>query len=105
MSNHEGMGSIKQPIFNGNNLTFWKTRTRAYIQSLGADVWAILEGGYQYPSIVPTDLAKNKAYENNAKVVNALLRSLSESEFVKVMQLNTTKEIWDKIIQSYEGDS
>ena len=32
------------------------------------------------------------------------MRSLIESEFFKVMQLNTTKEIWDKIILSYEGD-
>ena len=31
--------------------------------------------------------------------------SLTESEFFKVMQLNTTKEIWDKIILSYEGDA
>jgi len=57
MSSHEGMGSIKPPIFNGDNLTFWKTRTKAYLQSLGADAWAIVEGGYQYPVAVPTDLA------------------------------------------------
>ena len=31
--------------------------------------------------------------------------SLTESEFVKVMQLNTAKEIWDKIILGYEGDT
>ena len=31
--------------------------------------------------------------------------SLTESELVKVMQLNTTKEIWDKFILSYEGDA
>ena len=30
---------------------------------------------------------------------------MSESEFVKVMQLNSAKEIWDKIIQSYEVDT
>ena len=36
--------------------------------------------------------------------MNALTGSLNEAEFVKVMQLNTTKEIWDKIILSYEGD-
>lgn len=64
-----------------------------------------MEGGYQYPVVVPTNPAENKLYKTNAKVVNALLGSLSESEFVKVMQLNPTKEIWDKIVQSYEGDS
>ena len=64
-----------------------------------------MEGGYRFPATIPTDFAGKKLYETNAKVVNMLLGSLSESKFVIVMQLNTTKEIWDKIIQSYEGDS
>ena len=71
MSNQDGKSSIKPPLFNGNNLIFWKTRTRSYIQSLGADVWAIVEEGYQYPTSVPTDLASRKKYETNAKEVNA----------------------------------
>jgi hypothetical protein len=105
MNNQDRIASIRPPLFNGNNLIFWKTRMRSYLQSLGADVWAIVEGGYQYPSTVPTDPTERKTYETNAKAVNALLGSLTESEFVKVMQLNTTKDIWDKIILSYEGDA
>eukprot|EP00253_Pinus_taeda_P027875 PITA_27875 len=46
-----------------------------------------------------------KKYETNAKVVNTLLGSLSQLEFVKVMQLKSSKEIWDKIVLSYQGDS
>jgi len=85
------MRSIIPPIFNGNKLTFWKIRTKAYLKSLGSDVWEIVEGGYQYPVAAPTNPIEKKAYEINAKVINALLESLSE--FIKVMQLNTTKEI------------
>eukprot|EP00253_Pinus_taeda_P030589 PITA_30589 len=69
------------------------------------DVWEIVEGGYTFPSAIPTDTAGKKQYETNAKVVNTLLGSLSQSEFVKLMQLKTAKEIWDKIILSYEGDN
>ena len=72
---------------------------------MGADVWAIVERGYQYPAAVPTYPTEKKNYEINAKAVNALTGSLTESEFVKVMQLNIAKEIWDKIILSYEGDA
>jgi hypothetical protein len=104
MSNEDGIASIRPPLFNGNNLIFWKTRMRYYLQSLGVDVWAIV-GVYQYPSTVPIDPAERKTYETNTKVVNALLGSLTEFEFVKVMQLNTAKDIWDKIILSYEGDA
>jgi len=80
------------------NFIYWKVRTKAYLKSLGTDVWEIMEGGYTFPSAIPTDTASKKQYETNSKTVNTLLGSLSQLEFVKVMQLKTTKEIWDKII-------
>ena len=64
-----------------------------------------MEGGYTFPSTIPIDTAGKKQYETNAKAVNTLFGSLSQSEFVKVMQLKTAKEIWDKIVLSYEGDN
>jgi len=105
MSNQESGGSIRPPIFHGSNFVYWKVRNTAYIQSLGIDVLEIMEGGYTFPSAIPTDAAGKKKYETNAKAVNTLLGSLSQSEFVKVMQLKSAKEIWDKIILSYERDS
>ena len=91
MGSHEGVFSIRPPLFNGSNLLFWKIRTKAYMQSLGAEVWEIVEGGYQYPASIPTDATERKKYEINAKAVNVLLGIMSESEFVKVMQLNLAK--------------
>ena len=105
MRNQDGTTYIRPPLFNVNNLIFCNTRTRSYLQCLRSYVWAIVEGGYQYPTSVPTDATTRKNYETNAKAVNALLGSLTESEFFKVMQLNTVKEIWDEIILSYEGDT
>lgn len=91
MSYQDGTTSIRPPLFKGNNLIYWKTRTISYIQSLGADAWEIVEGGFQYPTAVPTNAIEKKTYETNAKVVNALLGRLTQSKFVKVMHLNTTK--------------
>jgi len=68
------------------------------------DVWEIVEGGYTYPSPIPTDTIERKQYELNTKVVTVLLGSLSQLEFVKVMQFKSAKEIWDKFILSYEGN-
>ena len=34
----------------------------------------------------------------------AILSGLAEVEFVKVMHLESTKEMWDKLISSYEGN-
>ena len=79
MSNQDGTASIRPPLFNGNNLIFWKTRMRSYLQSLRADVWAMVEIGYQYPAAVPKDPTEINNYETNAKAVNALLGSLTKS--------------------------
>ena len=104
MGNQEREESIRPPIFDGSNFVYWKIRTMAYLQSLGTDVWDIVEGGYTFPSAMPVDTASKKQYETNANAVNTLLGSLSQSEFVKVMELKKTKEIWDKIVLSYERD-
>ena len=50
-----------------------------------------MEGGYTFPTTIPTDAAGKNKYEANAKVFNTLLRSLSQLEFVKVMQLKSAK--------------
>eukprot|EP00253_Pinus_taeda_P003737 PITA_03737 len=104
MSNYEKEASIRPPIFDGRNFIYWKVRITAYLQSLGTEVWDIVETGYTFPSATPTDTAGKNQYETNAKVVNTLLGSLSQSKFVKVMQLKSAREIWDKIVLSYEGD-
>ena len=91
MSNQESRGSIRPPIFDGRNFVYWKVRTTTYLQSLRTDFWEIMEGGYTFPSAIPTDATGKKQYETNAKAVNKLLGSPSQLEFVKVMQLKSTK--------------
>eukprot|EP00253_Pinus_taeda_P025446 PITA_25446 len=83
---------------------FTVQKVRSYPQVTRSVVWDIIETGYTFPSATPTDSAEKKKYETNAKAVNALLGFLSQSEFVKVMQYKSAKEIWDKIVLSYEGD-
>ena len=36
--------------------------------------------------------------------MNVILSGLAETKFVKVMHLESTKEMWDKLINSYEGN-
>eukprot|EP00253_Pinus_taeda_P032497 PITA_32497 len=103
MSNYEREASIRSPVFDGTNFNYWKVRVTAYLQSLGTEVWNIVEIGYAFPSTTPTDADKKKKYETNAKAVSTLLGCISQSEFMKVMHYKSAKEIWDKIVTSYEG--
>ena len=91
MSNYEREASIRPPIFDGTNFIYWNVRVTAYLQSLAIEVRDIIDTGYTFPSATPTDPAEKKKYETNAKAVNTLLGCLSQSEFVKVMQLKSVK--------------
>eukprot|EP00253_Pinus_taeda_P015448 PITA_15448 len=104
MSNYEREASIRPPVFDGTNFNYWKVRVTAYLQSLGTEVWNIVETVYAFPSTTPTDADEKKKYETNAKAVSTLLGCISQSEFMKVMHYKSAKEIWDKIVTSYEGD-
>jgi hypothetical protein len=76
---------------------------RTYIMDLGADVWDVVETGYVNP-IVLANKDDNLEFSFNAKAMNAILSGLVEAKFVKVMHLETAKEVWDKLINSYEGN-
>eukprot|EP00253_Pinus_taeda_P022119 PITA_22119 len=84
MSNYEREAPIKPPIFDGTNFVYWKVRVTTYLQSLGTEVWDIIDTGYTFPSATPMDLAEKKQFETNANAVNTLLGCLLQSEFVKV---------------------
>jgi hypothetical protein len=103
MSSHEGTSTNKAPLFNGTNFSFWKVRMRTYIMALGADVWDVVETGYVKPVVLANKDDKLE-FSFNAKAMNAILSGLAEEEFVKVMHLETAKEMWDKLISSYEGN-
>jgi hypothetical protein len=103
MTSHEGTSTSKPPLFDGTNFAFWKIRMRTYLMALGADVWDVVETGYTKP-IVLANKDDKLEFSFNAKGMNAILNGLAEAEFVKVMHLDTAKAMWDKLINSYEGN-
>jgi hypothetical protein len=46
-----------------------------------------------------------KLAQNNSKATDALLNGLCETIFTKVSHCKSTKDIWDKLQNIYEGDS
>ena len=77
----------------------------AYLISLGYDIWKAVRDGYKEPKNGPTTHDEIEYYENNARVVNAILAGLSETKFFKVMNYTLAKEMWDKLATVYQGDS
>ncbi|XP_059076871.1 uncharacterized protein LOC131876101 [Cryptomeria japonica] len=95
---------VRNPVFDGTNYAFWNIKMKAYLNALSYDVWQSVVDGYTPPSTPPTDAVGKRKSENNAKVEHALLCSLADSEFTKVMHCKSAKEIWNKLKSIYEGD-
>jgi hypothetical protein len=78
---------------------------KTYIQAQGFQVWQSIVDGYTAPTVPPTNDKAVKLGEINSKAKNALLNGLSDTVFTKVAHCKSTKEIWDKLRNIYEGDS
>ena len=63
----------------------------------------MVDTGYVKP-IVLANKDEKLEFSFNTKAMNAILSGLAEAKFVKVMHLGTAKEMWDKLINSYEGN-
>ena len=92
-------------MFDGTKYTFWSIKMRAYMESQGVIIWQSIENGYKVPKTVPTDPDELTQYNNNTKAKNHLLGALDEFVFANVMNYPSTKEMWDKLQTTYEGDS
>eukprot|EP00253_Pinus_taeda_P014082 PITA_14082 len=73
--------------------------------SLGPKVWHSVLNGYTAPSTLPTNQDERKAYIANAKALYSITSGVTDSEFTKVMNCDSAKEVWDKRVSLYDGDS
>ena len=101
--NHEASG--RPPLFDGTNFGFWKKRMTYYLMSLGPEVWHFVQNEYKTSSTFPTDQDERKAYITNAKAMNSITSGITDSEFTKLMHYTLAKELWEKLVGLYDGDS
>jgi hypothetical protein len=78
---------------------------RTYIQAQGFEIWKSIVDGYTTPTVSLTKDKDMKLGQNKSKSTNALMNGLGESIFTKVAHCKSTKDIWDKLQNIYEGDS
>ena len=73
--------------------------------SIAFKIWSYLEKGYKILEKLPTYIDELDEYESNEKALNAILKGLADSVFVKGMQCKTTKHACEKLKIAYEGAS
>ena len=76
-----------------------------YVQAHGFQVWKSVVDGYKELVVPPKNDNRKKLSLNNSKTTNALLNGIYDSVYTIVINCSSTKEIWDKLQNIYEGDS
>ncbi|VFQ60914.1 unnamed protein product [Cuscuta campestris] len=110
----EGQSTMRPPLFDGTNYTYWKERMRIFIQSNNFLLWRIIKNGEEVPmkkvgeTTVPKteaeyDAQDIKKIENNAKAINILYCAVNPDDYRKISCCSTAKEMWDKLEITYEG--
>ncbi|VFQ78617.1 unnamed protein product [Cuscuta campestris] len=110
----EEQSTTRPPLFDGTNYTYWKERTRIFIQSNNFLLWRIIKNGEEVPmkkvgeTTVPKtedeyDAQDIKKIEYNAKAINILYCAVNPDDYRKISCCSTAKDMWDKLKITYEG--
>ena len=67
-----------EPMFSRNNYGMLKIRMKAYLSSIGCDVWHLVINGYTPPKKVKT-ASQKESKKNNSMEMEAILDLLLDS--------------------------
>jgi hypothetical protein len=99
---HEGdieRGSDKPPFFDGTNYPYWKIRMSAYLQGIDWLVWEIYEDATYVVLESRARVTQDQKDQHNAnsRARAVLFSSLLLSEFERVSDCTTAREIWVRL--------
>lgn len=103
-----GSTSSLIPMFNGENYHIWAVKMRFYLRSQG--LWSVVLSEDDPPPLRgnPT-IAQIRANEEERlkkdKAITCLHSALTDQIFTKIMDLETPKQVWEKLQGEYEGNS
>ena len=85
--------SMKVPTFDGEDFVFWKIRMKRYLMSIGMEVWALVEEGYDVPKVTPIESEESKKYWEHSKALNTLQVGVSKTILAKVLTCTSAKQL------------
>jgi hypothetical protein len=93
----------KPPHFDGEDYSFWSHKMRSHLFSLHPSIWEIVENRMHFDK-TDNPVFINEQIHKNAQATTVLLASLCRDEYNKVSGLDNTKQIWDTLKISHEGN-
>lgn len=94
------------PVFDGEHYHIWAVKMKFFLRSQG--LWNIVETDADpYPLRQNPTLAQIKAHEEEKckkdKAITCLHSGVANHIFTKIMDLETPKQVWDKLQVEFEG--
>ncbi|PKI58933.1 hypothetical protein CRG98_020679 [Punica granatum] len=106
--------AMAPPVFDGENYQAWTVKMTAFME--GCDLWEAVEEDYE-EALLPNNptMAQIKLHKENktmgdrfwtkkAKAKSCLYDAVSPTIFIRIMRLESAKNIWDYLKEEYEGD-
>nr|XP_048323417.1 uncharacterized protein LOC125420686 [Ziziphus jujuba var. spinosa] len=98
---------IAPPIFDGDNYQAWAIKMMVHLEAL--DLWEAVEEDYdvlplpENQTIVQLKTHKERKTKKS-KAKACLFSAVSSTIFTRIMNLQTTKAIWDYLRSEYQGN-
>ena len=104
--------SGKPPVFDGENFDYWKDRIESFFLAHDADLWDMVTDGYTHPVNASGQKIDRKTmsdqqkrdFKNHHKARTILLSAISYTEYEKISNRDTAKNIFDSLRMTHEGN-
>jgi hypothetical protein len=97
---------FKLVVFNSEDFSYSKNRTRNYLLSHGCAIWEIVQEAYVIPDTLDhATQGELQRYENNYNALNLITIALGRKVYDRVSHLETAHDVWVKLCYTYEGSS
>jgi hypothetical protein len=90
---------------DGSNFDYWKTCMRIHLKTMGEIIWKVVDEGYVILDEDNPTQVDNENLLANDQAMNVIIRALCIREYHRVCMLETTHEMWGKLIEDHEGTS
>jgi hypothetical protein len=102
VTSHVNVGHAPSFDGDGSNFDYWKTCMRIHIKTMSGTLWKVVDVILNESNPTQADIENIFA---NAQAMNVIIRGLCIHKYHRVFKLETTHEMWGKLIEALEGTS
>jgi hypothetical protein len=103
VTNHVNVGHASFFDGDGSNFDYLKTCMRIHLKAMVGTLWKVVDEGFVVSDEANPTEVDNENILATAQAMNVIIRALCIREYHRVLKLETTHEIWGKLIETHEG--